>query len=442
MREVIKIEAKPKIPQRQKRVAAYARVSSGKDAMLHSLSAQISHYNNYITRRSDWEFAGIYADEAMSGTKDNRLEFQRMLADCRLGKIDMIITKSITRFARNTVTLLEVVRELKLLGIDVFFEKENIYTLSADGEFMLSLLASFAQEESRSASENQNWRIKRNFEQGKPCSGKLLGYRMVDGKFHIVPEEAEMVKQIFADYLSGMGTAMIVRKFNEAGIKTRHGCNWSCSGVSVILRNEKYTGDMLLQKTYRKDHISKKTVINHGEKPMYYVEDSHEAIIDKETFAAVQKEIERRAKMHPPRNIPEGPYPFNGLIRCGICGDFFRHRTIHAGSKCAKSVWICYTYNKLGKSYCASRYIPENILIALTLETLGIDEISRELLMEHISKILIPDHRKIVYVFRDGRTKEVEWQHLTRRSSWTPEMRQKVSEQQLKRNQGGENHEQ
>ena len=204
MREITKIGGRNTQPVKRKRVAAYARVSSGKDAQLHSLSAQISYYNNYIGSRGDWELAGIYADEAMTGTKENRPQFQKLLSDCRAGKIDMVIVKSITRLARNTVTLLETARELKALEIDVFFEKENIHTLSTDGELMLTLLASFAQEESRSASENVKWRIRKNFERGIPTGGGLFGYRFKDGMLQVVPEEAEIVKQIFNNFLSGM----------------------------------------------------------------------------------------------------------------------------------------------------------------------------------------------------------------------------------------------
>ena len=170
------------------RVAAYARVSSAKDAMRQSLSAQVSYYSSLIQRHPGWQYASVFADEAKTGTKDSREGFQKMIAACRAGSVDAIITKSISRFARNTVTLLETVRELKGYGVDVFFEEQNIHTLSADGELMLSILASYAQEESLSASENQKWRIKKNFEEVKPWSSTLLGYRNVNGRFEIVPE--------------------------------------------------------------------------------------------------------------------------------------------------------------------------------------------------------------------------------------------------------------
>lgn len=250
MREITKIGGRNTQPVKRKRVAAYARVSSGKDAQLHSLSAQISYYNSYIGSRGDWELAGIYADEAMTGTKENRPQFQKLLSDCRAGKIDMVIVKSITRLARNTVTLLETARELKALEIDIFFEKENIHTLSTDGELMLTLLASFAQEESRSASENVKWRIRKNFERGIPTGGGLFGYRFKDGMLQVVPEEAEIVKQIFNNFLSGMGIAPIAKKLNREGVPTRRG-NYgarapsaaSCSGkpIPAIFCSKKLT---------------------------------------------------------------------------------------------------------------------------------------------------------------------------------------------------------
>lgn len=191
-REVQKVKFPP-LPPKRKRVAAYARVSSGKDAMLHSLAAQVDYYSTYIRNHPGWEYVGVYADEAKTGTKDKRDEFQRMLSDCRSGKIDHIITKSISSFARNTVTLLETVRELKKLGISVYFEEQNIDTSTADGELMLSILASYAQEESLSASENQKWRVRQNFENGQPWRGFMLGYRYEDGVYIVVPEEADCI---------------------------------------------------------------------------------------------------------------------------------------------------------------------------------------------------------------------------------------------------------
>ena len=216
--------------------------------MLHSLSAQVSYYNELIQSNLEWLFCSIFADEALTGTKDSRENFQKLLAECRAGKIDLVITKSISRFARNTVTLLETVRELKSLGVDVYFEEQNIHSISPDGELMLTVLAAYAQEESLSASENQKWRIKRNFEQGKIGNIKMLGYRRnKDGVLEIVPKEAETIRMIFQDYLSGMGKLSICNKLNEMHIPTRYGSEWTPEAVRRILQNEKYCGDLLLQ---------------------------------------------------------------------------------------------------------------------------------------------------------------------------------------------------
>lgn len=431
MRKITKIEPTSIKSVHRKRVAAYARVSSGKDAMLHSLSAQISYYNSYIGSRGDWEFAGIYADEAISGTKDTRPEFQRLLTDCRSGEIDMVITKSITRFARNTVTLLETVRELKLLDIDVYFEKESIHSLSSDGEFMLTILASYAQEESRSVSENQKWRIRKMFEQGRPNTGNMLGYRLIDGKLHIVPEEAAIVKTIFDDYLSGMGRNAIMKKLTNAGISTKNGSIWHESTLQKILRNEKYSGDMLLQKTFRPDHISKKNCKNYGELPMYEVINSHEAIIDKETFAKVQREIERRSAKHQPNPKINKTYLFTGLITCGQCDKHYRRKIATAGSKYSKPVWICTTFNQKGKNNCPSQQIPESILLEKTAEVLRTTELNRELLENNISGIRIPGHNRIEYTFKDDHSVEVAWENPSRSESWDEVRRQIARERSL-----------
>lgn len=431
MRKIIKLDAKQTGPVKRRRVAAYARVSSGKDAMLHSLSAQISYYNSYIGSRGDWELAGIYADEAWTGTKDERPEFQHLLSDCRDGKIDLIITKSLTRFARNTVTLLETVRELKALGIEVYFEEDNIHTLGSDGELMLTLLASYAQEESRSVSENQKWRIRKMFEQGRPNTGRMLGYRLKDGVLQIVPEEAEIVRMIFTDYLSGMGKNAIARKLNQLGVPSLNHSIWRDNSIYSILKNEKYTGDMLLQKTYRPDHISKKGRINHGEVAQFYVENSHEAIISKDIFAKVQQELSRRAKLYGAPCGNEPKYCFTGMIHCNLCGRPYRRKITAIGTKYAKPVWVCWTFFTLGKEYCASQRIPESILIVKTSEVLGYTDWDREILLQQISEIQVPGHNRLVYVFRDGHTQEITWQNPSRRESWTDEMKQKARERQL-----------
>ena len=433
MRKIIKLEKTALTPVKRKRVAAYARVSSGKDTMLHSLSIQISYYNEYIGSRGDWQLIGIYADEAMTGTRDDRPQFQRLLADCRAGKIDMVITKSVTRLARNTVTVLETARELKELGIDIYFEKENIHTMGADGELMLTLLASFAQEESWSASENQKWRIRKKFEQGEATGGNTLGYHFEGGTFHIVPDEAVIVRQIFGDYLSGMGILTIVKKLECMGVPTRHGGHWSPSTVRGILHNEKYAGDLLLQKYYRPDHISKKDFRNHGEATQYFVEGSHEPIISREEFRETQLEFARRRQKFGITGKPRTTNLFTGIIHCMLCGKSYCRRTANTGGAYQKPVWRCSTCNLYGREACPSQQIPEKILIAKTSEALGTDDWDRDKLMGAVAQIQVPGPNRLVYVFTDGHTQEVAWQHPSRRESWTKEMKQEARERQMKR---------
>ena len=412
--------------QKKMRVAAYARVSSGKDAMLHSLKAQIDYYQDYINRNPEWVFAGIYADEAKTGTKDSREQFQLLLEDCRAGKIDIIVTKAISRFARNTVTLLETVRELQRLGIDVYFEEQNISTLSADGELMLTLLASFAQEESLSASENQKWRIRKGFEQGKASTCQMLGYRLVDGEITIVSEEAETVRRIFELYHQGYGMQKIANIINEEGHRTIKGCEWRCSKVRSILRNEKYAGDLLLQKCFIGDHISKVCVPNRGELPQYYVEDDHEAIVDRDVFGAVQNLMAQRraAYVHPQGHESA----FSRKIRCAICGKNYRRKTT-----AYNVVWCCSTFNTKGKKYCASKVIPESTLQAATAEVLGMSHFDEEAFQSQIDYIEACPDNLLRFVFVSGIVREYRWKDRSRRDSWTDEMREAARQKAMER---------
>lgn len=426
-RKIQKVKTAPPLPKR-KRVAAYARVSSAKDAMLHSLSAQVSYYSDLIQKKREWEYVGAYADEGITGTKEARPEFQRLISDCLAGRVDMVITKSISRFARNTLTLLETVRELKEKGVDVFFEEQNIHTISGEGELMLTLLASFAQEESFSASENQKWRVKRNFEEGKPWNCTMLGYRQVNGHPVIVPEEAEIVRSIFADYLSGMGFEAITKKLNESGIQSRQGGEWSRHCVHEILRNPTYTGNLLLQRKYRENHLTKKTLTNRGELPMYSVESSHEAIIDKVTFDAVQTEMARRAEKYA-RTPPEPTaYPFTKMLICGNCGKHYRRKVTTTGP-----VWICSTYNSLGKAACPSKQIPEETLLTVSAEALGIDAFDERVYHHNITAVRVLDGNTLVFVFKDGHESVKRWHDRSRSESWTDDMKRQASEKTKER---------
>lgn len=418
-----------------KRVAAYARVSTGKDAMLHSLAAQVSYYSELIQHNPEYEYVGVYADEGLSGTRESRPEFQRMLKDCRDGKIDRILCKSISRFARNTVVLLETVRELKGLGVSVYFEEQNIDTMSGDGEFMLSILASFAQEESRSVSENCKWRVRKKFEQGIPTGFGMYGYEVRNGSFTIVPEEAEVVRRIFRMYLDGMGSVRIMKALIADNIPAPEGGLWNASVIMMILRNEKYAGDLLLQKLFTNNHVEKKQCFNRGELPQYFVAEDHEPIIDRETFDAVQAEITRRAVLHTVEGKKAADeaeddvddlmpmMALNDRIHCGICGKKYRRKMARLGTPYAAPIWICGTYSYRGRAYCASKQIPEKILIELIMETLGNDCSADDI--DHIE--MHPNNR-VLFVFADGYTEKHFWKDHSRRDSWDAEKRKKAAE--------------
>lgn len=413
---------KVKFPPRQpklKRVAAYARVSSGKDAMLHSLAAQVEYYSNYIRRHPGWEYVGVYADEAKTGTKDSREQFQQLLIDCKAGKIDHILTKSISRMARNTVTLLETVRELKGMGITVYFEEQNIDTGTDDGELMLSILASYAQEESLSASENQKWRVRQNFENGQPWRGFMLGYRYKEGQYIVVPEEAEIVRSIYADFLDGKGVTAIMKRLNSEGILTQQGFTWHKSAITRVLKNYTYTGNLLLQTKYRENHLTKRTLINRGQLPQYHATDTHEPIIDIGTYNSVQLEMHRRAQKYGKRQT-SGKYPFSGMITCALCGKHYRRKVTATGP-----VWICSTYNTHGKATCPSKAIPESTLmeVAATVSATG-----------EITAVTAHNDNTLEFTLADGTVTVKQWQDRSRAASWTPEMRAAAGEKTRERN--------
>lgn len=411
------------------RTAAYARVSSGKDAMLHSLSAQVSYYNSFIQSNPEWLFCGVYADEALTGTKDNRENFQKLISECRAGRIDLIITKSISRFARNTVTLLETVRVLKELGVDVYFEEQNIHSISPDGEFMLTLLGSYAQEESYSASENQKWRIHKDFKQGRLGSVTMLGYeRSNDGTLIIVPEEAEIVRMIFNDFLGGMGKNAIANKLLAMGVPTKGGGIWTAWSIRRILRNEKYCGDILFQKSFRENHITKRKIENKGQLPQYYAEETHEPIINKETFLAVQ-ELLKENQRFTPASPTTNTYPLTGMIHCDCCGKYYRRKV-----QKYRVTWICWTYNARGKKFCPeSKQIPEDILYDKCCEVLNLDEFDNEVFQDEIEYISVPKPNVLTFIFKTGEKRTVHWLDHSRTEAWTPEMRKKAAEHSKKR---------
>lgn len=329
--------------QRKRRVAAYARVSTDSDEQLSSYAAQVDFYTQYIRNNPEWEFVDVYTDEGISGTNTKKRDgFNRMIADALAGKIDLILTKSISRFARNTVDTLTTIRKLKEKKIEVYFEKENIYTLDAKGEVMITIMSSLAQEESRSISENVTWGKRKSMADGRfslayKC---FLGYEKgEDGLPKIVEEEAKIIRKIYSLFLEGYTVRKIADYLTEQGIPTPKGKKqWSVSTVMSILTNEKYKGDALLQKTYTADFLSKTVKKNHGEVPQYYIENSHPAIIDPEMFELVQNEIKRR---RPNRHKLHRNSLFTAKIICGDCGGFYGRKVWHSSSKYQKCIWRC-----------------------------------------------------------------------------------------------------
>lgn len=335
------------------RVCAYARVSTDSDKQEISLDNQIFTYENLIKSNREYRFAGVYADQGITGFSENRPEFQRMLSDARAGKLDMIITKSISRFARNTVTLLKYVRELKDMGVGVLFEENNIYTLSSEGEMMLSVLASFAQEESRSMSENNKWTCRKKFERGELMvnTTRFMGYNKDEnGELVINESEAAIVRRIFDMYLSGTGAHTIAKTLNEEGITTITGSDWHASTIMGMLKNEKYKGDCLLQKYYTPEH-KRVSVKNKGELKQYYVSDNHEAIIAPEDWEHVQELIEynrQKRGIKPGETLYQNRYPNSHKMICPYCGKYLRRRLVYG----KKVEWICATYIHKGKAAC------------------------------------------------------------------------------------------
>ena len=359
-------DEKPKL-----RVVAYCRVSTDSDEQATSYEAQVEHYTEFIQKNADWEFAGIYADDGISGTNTKkREEFNRMIDDCKDGKIDMIITKSISRFARNTLDCLKYIRQLKDMNIPVQFEKESINTMDAKGEVLITIMASLAQQESQSLSQNVKLGLQYRYQQGKVQinHNRFLGYtKDADGNLVIDPEQAEIVKRIYREYLEGLSMDKISAGLEADGILTGAGKpKWHTSTINKILRNEKYIGDALLQKTYTTDFLNKTRVKNNGIVPQYYVEGNHEAIIPKDIYLQVQEELVRRRVVKTSANGKKRSYScnhcFSQMIICGECGEMFRR--LHWNNRGCKSiVWRCISRLEPTGQECHARTVNELSLI-------------------------------------------------------------------------------
>lgn len=345
-------------------MAAYCRVSTDQEDQLHSFDAQVDYYTRYISEHKDYEMAGIYADEGISGTNTKKREqFKKMIADCNDGKIDLVITKSISRFARNTQDCLQYSRMLKNLGIGIIFEKEHISTLDSTGELLFTILSSLAQDESRNISENCKWGIRTKFKNGEMHLNtfKFLGYdKDENGKLIINKEQAKTVERIYDEFLWGRNPQEIAQELEEEGVE---GCSgqtkWYTSTVIGILRNEKHMGDALLQKTYTVDFLTKKQVKNKGEITQVYVKDSHEGIIDKETWNAVQEELERRETFMKKHGLVKYVYgaecnPFTSRVFCGECGNSY---TKHSWKNRGVEQWQCKNHRINGKLTCKNEFV-------------------------------------------------------------------------------------
>lgn len=352
-----------KVKLKKIRVAAYCRVSTDSDAQLESLEAQKTRYENYITSREDWEFAGLYYDEGITGTKkDKRPELLRLIDDCTTGKIDFIVTKSISRFSRNTTDCLELVRKLLALRIPIYFEKENINTCSMESELFLAILSSMAEGESVSISVNNKWSIQKRFENGTyKVSYPPYGYDWDGEQMIINVEQAAVVKKIFAALLSGKGTHAIADDLNQRGIPTKRNGRWTATTIRGMLSNEKYVGDCLFQKTYSDSQFVRHN--NHGEQAQYMVKDHHEPIINRADFEAVQALIRQRANekgIAKASDKYQNRYAFSGKIVCGECGNTFKRR-IHSCTGYKYAAWCCNTHIE-DKNKCHMLFVKDESL--------------------------------------------------------------------------------
>ncbi len=358
---ISRFTAAPINEKKKRRTAAYARVSTDSEEQLTSYEAQVDYYTNYIKGRDDWEFISVYTDEGITGTNTKHRDgFNRMVQDALDGKIDLIVTKSVSRFARNTVDSLTTVRKLKEKGVEIYFEKENIWTLDSKGELLITIMSSLAQEESRSISENCTWGQRKRFADGKVTVPfkRFLGYdRGPDGNLVLNPNEAVIVRHIYSMFLQGMSPYGIAAHLTADGIKSPGGKDkWNAGAVRSILTNEKYKGDALLQKSYTVDFLTKKKKVNEGEIPQYYVEGNHEAIISPDVYEQVQREMERR-KADSGRH--SSVHLFSGKIRCGQCGEWYGSKTWHSTSKYRRVVWQC-NHKYDGDEKCTTPHLTED----------------------------------------------------------------------------------
>ena len=458
--KINKIEpASPQVKAR-KRVAAYARVSMDTERLKHSLSAQISRYSSMIQNNPEWIYAGVYADDSVSGTgTEKRDEFNRLLADCEAGRLDIVLVKSISRFARNTVDLLETVRRLKEIDVEVWFEEEGIHSMDGDGELMLAILASFAQEESRSISENAKWGIRKRYEKGEPRCGFLYGYRAKNGALAIEESEAEVVRRIFRMFLDGDSCYIIAKKLNTEGVPSYYGKKWSNNVIGYMLRQEKYMGNCLMQKYYTESHVTHKLVKNTGELPMYYAEGTHPAIIDAETYRRAQEEFAARYGVGIKNGTAEpatymahrgGAYEkpefrfrrpqwseeqrrehaqvyksretcgrvrahaLSLFIKCEGCGENLSAKAVKFSDGSKDLRWDCHLHYRVAPETPKPMVMRDGTLKKIICEVLGLGEFSENAMTERLTHISVLGDR-LAFHFKDGHTEQRTYAHEKRK---------------------------
>ena len=416
MRTVTRIE-QPR-SESCKRVAAYCRVSTDKDAQLESLENQMAAFNMRIAMHPGWQLANLYVDEGLSGTSmKQRVQFRQMIEDCKAGQIDYIITKSVSRFARNTVDTLTTVRELKKYGVELYFEKEKIDTADIVSEMLLTVMASFAQEESRSISENVKWGIHKRFEAGQEVKVPLYGfYHTKDELFLVKEDEAEVVREIFERFVHGEMPMSILNDMIARGVKPPAGNCWKRLQLDRMIKNEKYAGDVVLQKTYVKDHLTHEQVRNRGDLPMFRVEDAHSAIVDRHIFNQAQKIMAMRNV-----GIGNSTYPYGKMLRCPHCGKPLVHGSLnnfyYDGEKIQNGGWGCY-----GEGGCGSYLIIQNVLDKALIEAYFRKFGERKETVEFywlddtVGSIEL-DEESVTIRWRDGKTSKVKLSFINGRYS-------------------------
>jgi len=347
--------------EERKRAAAYARVSTKSEGQEHSFEFQSRYWNITLGNDPQYEYVGLYADKGISGKSlSKRPQMLALLNACRRGEIDIVFTKSVQRFARNKKDLLETVRELRDMNIAVYFEKENINTLDPSSEVYLTIAAAVAEDDLERYSQNVAWTIRNGFKQGKISVGiNLYGYKAKDCVLEIVPNEAEVVRDVFTKYATGEWSAIKLERYlNEKGIPTKKGCKWRCSQIVQMLKNEKYCGDVLCQKGFS---VKGEEQVNKGEMDMYYIENNHPAIVDRETWEKVQAILNERGN-NKLRGVSQPTYPFSKMIICGKCGATYSHKINNSGTKYAFPMWTCQTRNRQKKEMCDNHNIKDSVL--------------------------------------------------------------------------------